>query len=244
MDGCFLRKMLPVIPLAMGLAWAVYAFDSPPQGGGGGGTTLTIAEEDASPSSAFSTLKVTNGRLTDNGDGTASLNVADAAAQPFKWLRALDGIAPASNAATLSATNELRHLNFDDTTQETTEWPMVLPNSYAGGGLTVTVYWRAASATSGSVTWEASIWSITDDADDTDTDGFAAANFTTTTTASAAGEVKETEITFTDGADMDSWAAGEFGRIKIERDADGSSGTDDMVGDAQVFGVLVEETSP
>lgn len=40
-----------------------------------GGSSLTIQEEDGSPAGIFDTLKVSDGRLTDNGDGSASLDV-------------------------------------------------------------------------------------------------------------------------------------------------------------------------
>jgi hypothetical protein len=41
---------------------------------------------------------------------------------------------------------------------------------------------------------------------------------------------------------MDSVAAGEIFRLKITRDADGTSGTDDLTGDAELLGVEVKET--
>ena len=47
-------------------------------------------------------------------------------------------------------------------------------------------------------------------------------------------------ITFTDGADMDSLAAGETCRIQVERDP--THGDDDMSGDAQLMAVLITET--
>jgi hypothetical protein len=40
------------------------------------GATLTIEEEDGAPSGVFDTLKVSNGTLTDNGDGSASLDIS------------------------------------------------------------------------------------------------------------------------------------------------------------------------
>lgn len=51
--------------------WLPQAIPSGPSG-----STLTIAEEDLDPSGVFSTLLVPNGRLTDNGDGSASLDLA------------------------------------------------------------------------------------------------------------------------------------------------------------------------
>ena len=43
------------------------------------GTSLTVKELDGSPSATISTLKVTNGSLTDNGDGSATLATSGAA---------------------------------------------------------------------------------------------------------------------------------------------------------------------
>lgn len=40
-----------------------------------GGSSITFQEEDGSPAGTFDTIKVTNGTLTDNGDGSASLNI-------------------------------------------------------------------------------------------------------------------------------------------------------------------------
>jgi hypothetical protein len=44
--------------------------------GGGGGGSITVEEEDGDPSvSDVDTIKVTNGTLTDNGDGSVSINI-------------------------------------------------------------------------------------------------------------------------------------------------------------------------
>src|SRR5262245_23684549 len=42
-------------------------------GGGGGGTSMTITEIDGAPSGTFSTLKFSNGSVTNNGDGSATI---------------------------------------------------------------------------------------------------------------------------------------------------------------------------
>ena len=47
---------------------------------------------------------------------------------------------------------------------------------------------------------------------------------------------------FTDGAQMDSLSAGEAFRLKLRRDADGTSGTDDVTTDAELLLVEVKET--
>lgn len=154
-----------------------------------------------------------------------------------------DNEPPSSNFATLDTRNSIPVLDFDDTTDESAVFGGVLPNNYDGGGLTITLVWGATSATSGTVSWDVSIESNTDDADDLDSDSFAAANNSGAVTApSASGEFGYDDITFTDGADMDSLAAGESFRLKVTRDADGTTATDNMTGDAELLRVIVKET--
>ena len=156
---------------------------------------------------------------------------------------ALSNEPPASNFATIDTRNSVPVLDFDAATDESAVFGGVLPNNYAGGGLTVTLVWMATSATTGGVSWDVSIERHQDDAFDIDADGFAAANNSgSATTASASGEQQYTDVTFTDGADMDSLAAGESFRIKITRDADGTTATDDMTGDAELLRVVMKET--
>lgn len=147
---------------------------------------------------------------------------------------------PAASFATLDTRNSVPVLDFDADADESAVFGGVLPNNYAGGGLTVTLVWMATSATTGDVVWNADIERHQDDAFDIDADGFAGANAATGTTASATGEQQYTDITFTDGADMDSLAAGESFRIKITRDANNAS--DNMAGDAELLRVIIKET--
>lgn len=154
-----------------------------------------------------------------------------------------DNEPPASAFMTLDTRNSVPVLDADDTTDESAVFGAVLPSNYAGGGLTVTIVWMATSATTGGVSWDASFEAHPDDAFDIDADGFASANNSgSATTASATGEQQYTSITFTDGADMDSVAAGESFRLKITRDANGTTATDDMSGDAELLRVIVKET--
>lgn len=149
---------------------------------------------------------------------------------------------PSSNYATLDTRNGYLVLDFDDTTDESAIFLGFMPRNYAGGGLTITVHWMATSATSGTISLDIQLMSITDDADDLDTKAFATANNANPTTASASGEVDYATVTFTDGADMDSIAAGEAFLIKVTRDADGTTSTDNMTGDMELLGVEIKET--
>jgi hypothetical protein len=155
---------------------------------------------------------------------------------------ALDNMPPSANYATFDTRNGYAVLDFDDTTDESAVFTGFMPRNYAAGGVTVTVGWMATSATTGTISLDAAFMSVTDDADDLDTKAFAAANNANPTTASATGEVDYVTITFTDGADMDSVAAGELFYLKITRDANGTTSTDDLSGDMELVFVEVKET--
>ena len=153
-----------------------------------------------------------------------------------------DGEPPATNYATLDTRNVTLVLDFDDTVDESVEFAGFMPRNYGGGGLTVTVGWMATTATTGTISLDVAFKSVTDDADDLDTKAFATANNVNPTTASATGEVDYIAVTFTDGADMDSVAAGEYFRMKITRDADGTTSTDNLSGDMELIFCELKET--
>lgn len=155
---------------------------------------------------------------------------------------ALDNEPPTSNYATLDTRNAQPCLDFDPSTDESAVFSGVLPRHYAGGGLTVRIYWAATSATSGTCRWNAAIERQDASGQDLDSDSFATAQAAGGSAPGTSGALLYTEITFTSGAQMDSLAAGERFRLKITRDADGTGGTDDMTGDAEVFAVEVKET--
>ena len=155
----------------------------------------------------------------------------------------LGNMPPSSNGAALDTRNDHPILDFDAAADVSAIFGGVLPRGdggYAGGGLTVSLYWMASSATSGNVVWNVAIERHEADVTDLDADSFAAAQAATAACASASGEVAVTEIPFTDGAQMDSLAAGESFRLKVTRDAD--NGSDTMTGDAELLRVEVRET--
>ena len=129
-------------------------------------------------------------------------------------------------------------LDFDPgATEEYIYFVGYMPAHYDGGGLTLAIGW-SSDATSGACRWALAFKSITDDADDIDSKAFAAPNTVDATTASAAGEIDYAALTFTDGADMDSVAAGDGYRVKLNRDA----ANDDATGDGQLVFLELRET--
>ena len=146
---------------------------------------------------------------------------------------------PASNYATLAMRNGHPVLQFDTTTQEAAIFTGVLPRAYAGGGITVYMHWTAASATSGTIGWDVSIERMSDATTDLDSDSFASAQTVTAATVpGTSGVVTVTSVAISNGANMDSLAAGDSFRIRVRRDV----ANDTATGDAELLAVEIKET--
>ena len=144
---------------------------------------------------------------------------------------------PSTNFATLDTRNNRPILNFDDTTDESAYFNILLPADYGGNGLTCTVGY-SHSATSGNVDTNLAIERIGDQQLDTDTDSFATDNVTDNVTVpSTSGNVDVVTITFNDGVDMDSLAAGEYGRVRLVFDSPGTA-----TGDIEFHWLKITET--
>lgn len=130
---------------------------------------------------------------------------------------------------------------FDAATIEYMDYLVRINEAYAGGGITLTIYWSAATATSNACRWSAAFRRIADDAEDLDTTAQTYDfNDVDCTAPSAAGEISVDTLSFTSGADMDSIAAGELGILRIRRNA--SHANDNMTGDANLITVIGRET--
>lgn len=128
-------------------------------------------------------------------------------------------------------------LAFDAATDEAAFWKFIADN-YGSGNLTLDIYWYADTASSANVVWEAQLSAITADTDtqDIETDGLATLNFVQDTHLGTTGQrVHKATITI---SNLDSIAAGDLCHLRIARDANGTSATDDMTGDAII--VMVE----
>ena len=132
--------------------------------------------------------------------------------------------------------------SFSGTADEELVFEGVLPPHYGGGGLTIDTWWSLVSATSGSFRVQTSIERMDVSSLDIDADSFAAANSAGGTAPGTSGQFVKVTVTHTSGAEMDSLVAGEPFRLKVRRDADGTSGTDDITTKAELLRVLVKET--
>ena len=159
----------------------------------------------------------------------------------YVWTPA-SNVSPSSAYATFDTRNAHLCLDFDGATDEEAIFTGVLPRNYAGGGLTVSCYVAFTSATSGSVRIQAAFERIDASSLDIDADSFATFQSAGGTAPGTSGQVIVVAIAFTDGAQMDSLAVGEAFRLKIRRDADGTSGTDDITTDMELLRVELKET--
>ncbi len=150
-----------------------------------------------------------------------------------------DNEPPTSAYATLGIRNQHPTLDFDPSSVEGAIFSAIMPSSYAGGNIEITIYWCANGATSGDVIWRMVFERVT--GQDIDSDSFASNNDSAASTASGTdGILTAVTTTITAGAGgTDSIAAGEMFRLKIQRNA--SSGSDTLTVDAQLLGVKMKE---
>ena len=152
-----------------------------------------------------------------------------------------DADLPATNFARPGQDAQFRpYLAFAGATaDESAYFTGIAPQNIAGT-LTAIITYRMASATTGAVRFEVLVEAI-GDGDTTDTD--AGSSFDTTNSAGAtvpgtAGYIDQLSVTLTN---KDSIAAGDYFRIQVRRDQDGTTGTDDATGDAQVLMIELQQ---
>jgi len=163
----------------------------------------------------------------------------------------LQNVPPDADFATVDTTltasadepdDHVTTLDFDaGATNEFASFMGFMPNNYAGTtGITCTIMW-SSSATTGVCRWEIQFKSVTDDADDLDSKVYAAQNSVDATTANVAGEIDYVDITFTNGADMDSVVANEMFFLSINRDS-ADTCADTLAADGELLMIVVKET--
>lgn len=233
------RSPSPPTPISGGTVTAVTG--TPPISSTGGTTPDISHDATAVTPGTYASANVTvdqKGHITDIEDGSPGGGFAPIVFPPFL------NEAPASNPATADLRNKHPTLDFDGSTDEEAVWSHVLRPGYAGGWLRVSTWWSFTSATSGSLRVQAAIERINTSSLDIDADSFAAFRSTDGTAPSTSGQVIKTDITFFDSAQRDGLTAGELFRLKIRRDADGTSGTDDITTDAELLMVSMVEVTP
>lgn len=146
-----------------------------------------------------------------------------------------------SNFATLGQRNLHPVAEFDGSTDEEYVITLVMPSAYLGGGIIIETWWCFTSATSGSLRVQTAIERMDTSSLDIDADSFASFNSAGGSAPATSGQIIKVSTTHASGAEMDSLAAGELFRLKIRRDADGTSGTDDITTDAQLLFIHIKD---
>jgi hypothetical protein len=208
-----------------------------------GSTALTVAsgsigatELEATTVSAGSYY----GAITVDADG----RITSAATKTKPVVLTAAGGTPAITAGCAAATqleattnkNNYWALDFDAGTDEGAWWSFTLPDDYAGGTLSVTLYWTSAGGSAGgTVYWTVAGYSMgNDDALDVALGTAATAN--DDWIANGDVHVVSTGALTLGGTP----AAGEVCMIRITRDAD--NGSDDLAGDARLLFAKLEYT--
>ena len=149
-----------------------------------------------------------------------------------------DNEPPTANFATLDTRNGHPVLDFDDTTAEAAIFTGILPTGYTGTGIKVDVAYSMTSAITGTCGWTVEIERIGDSQQDVDSDSFATAQtITAVTVPGTSGFVDVVSVNISNGANMDSVAAGEQYRCRIKRDV----ASDNATGDAELHWVRIVE---
>ena len=133
-------------------------------------------------------------------------------------------------------------LKYDDTTQKYIDFYCVMPEHYDGGGITLTVMFSANDVASDVIEWQAAFRRIADDSEDLDSTAHTYVyNAVVATVPSVIGEVAYDNITFTNGAEMDSVVAGDYFILRVTRDPTPSSGTN-AAGNGEIHILHMKET--
>lgn len=182
------------------------------------------------------------GLVPSSGGGTTNFLRADGTwAAPagggsvttiFDAFNANNVLYPASAPGGAFSRNAIPIVTFDDAVNEQIIRSFKMSDDYADGDLTVDIDVVAASATTGNMVFAVAFEANAPGGNDIDSDSFAAQKTVTIAAPGTSGVIARGSITFTQ-AEADAIAAGNAGRIQVERLA--TDGSDNMSGDAQLI---------
>ena len=139
--------------------------------------------------------------------------------------------------ATHGVVNDQATLDFSSSATDTARFRATMPQHYAGTTGVTCILHMSTVATTGDVDWDME-WE-NQDGQVVTSDSFAAANSTNNTSVPGTASTEFTvTITFTDGADMDSVAAGDMFRIRVTRDGV----SDTAAADVRLHMIEIQET--
>ena len=146
---------------------------------------------------------------------------------------------PASGFPQFVARNNHLVLAFDATAREECYFRGVMPQSYAGGAVTVLIHWTPASNTSTNVGGWYVKWERVNASQDIDADGFGTTVTAALVSANATpGILVKSAVSFANAAAIDAIVSGDPFRLFIQRDVSGDNMTDDI----QLFAVEIKDS--
>lgn len=146
-----------------------------------------------------------------------------------------------SSAPQWTHRNNVPVLAYDATTDEYADTLGVVPPNYSGNGVYVDIDFITDDTTDTHVSsWLVQFEKRATGGDDLDSSSFATAVIGSGTANATAGKVCTARLTVSH-ASFDSPSAGDMYRMRITRDGNGSSGTDDITSDCHVQGVYITE---
>lgn len=149
----------------------------------------------------------------------------------------IPGAFDATNPPGLVPENSIMHVAFDDTTAQSMRWRFRMPENYASAPV-LKLQYSMASATTGTVELDASLWAATT-GEDVDTESYDTVNVGTETVPGTAGLSGEISVTLTNA---DSLAAGDLVALLVTRDATDVT-NDTATGDLELRAVSLEYTT-
>jgi hypothetical protein len=186
---------------------------------------ITVQEVDGTPTGTFTTLRFSNGSMTDNGGGTATIVTGGSASFTVTKNIPITGVKfPLTNPARLDRSGNSDKLLFNDTTSQCISWQFMWPTDYTSGG-TMRINGSMATATTGSVFYDFYVWKNTPGSGvSVETESYDVANACNTATVPSTAKAPFTVscvLTNRDGV-----AAGDNVSLKLCRNAaaDGATG--------------------
>lgn len=160
------------------------------------------------------------------------------------WLSGAGGWPSTSSGCALPAQTEmatndvnLKTLDFDQTTQEHSEWTFAMPSDYGGGTITAVFHWMANSTSTNSVIWGLQARCFTDD--DALDQAFGTAQEVTDANKATAYDLNITAATAAITI-AGTPAAGKLVQWKAYRKA--ADGSDNLAVDAKLAGIQITYT--
>lgn len=150
-----------------------------------------------------------------------------------------DNEPPTAAYALLDTRNSHPLLAFNSTATAYAIFTGIMPSNYASSGVTPSLYWTAASATTGSVGWAISFERMAPSGIDIDANAFSVTiTIGALTVPGTAGVILTSAVAVSNGTNMAGVAVRDMFRFKVERNIGG----DDAAGNAELLGIEIRET--